>query len=204
MPDRRDRPRRAMAALAVALGVLLVASPEAGAHKIHVFAEAEGTTLRGEAYFSGGGHPRDAKVDVLGPGGTRLGEVRTDAEGRFAFRATRRCDHTFVIETADGHRAEYTVEAGELPGSLPGVRAARVTQPAAKEGTPPASAPASADEPAGPAALRRVIAQAVRKELDRHEQRVRLRDVLGGVGYIFGIMGIVLLVRQRRKAKPAA
>jgi len=204
MPDRPDRPRRAMAAFAVALGVLLAAAPEAVAHKIHVFAEAEGTALRGEAYFSGGGRPRDAKVDVLGPGGARLGEVRTDAEGRFAFQATRRCDHTFVIETADGHRAEYTVEADELPDSLPGGKTRPQARPVAAAAAPPATASASADEPAGPAALRKMVAQAVRKELDRHEQRVRLRDLIGGVGYIFGIMGIVLLVRHRGKSKPAA
>jgi hypothetical protein len=42
-----------------------------------------------------------------------------------------------------------------------------------------------------------MIAQVVRKELEAHERRIRLRDVIAGIGYIFGLAGVVVLVRRR-------
>ena len=45
----------------------------------------------------------------------------------------------------------------------------------------------------------------LRADLDRYKNELRLRDVLGGVGYILGIMGIVFyFLGVRRKEKRAA
>jgi hypothetical protein len=42
----------------------------------------------------------------------------------------------------------------------------------------------------------------LRRQLDRYEHTLRLRDVLGGIGYIFGIMGLLFFVLGRRSRGP--
>ena len=48
--------------------------------------------------------------------------------------------------------------------------------------------------------LERAVAREVRPvlaELDRLENRIRFRDVIGGIGYIVGVMGLIALWKAR-------
>lgn len=172
----------------------------ADAHKINVYASALGRTVKGRVYFPGGGRARDTMVEVIGPGGEELGRVRTDENGEFTFQAQLKCDHTFVVDPGDGHRAAYVLEADELPDDLPAPDSAvGRAETTALEQTPPAPSPEpkAADVQALAAQV-----QALREELEGYEGRTRLRDVLGGIGYILGIAGIVFYFagRGRREA----
>jgi nickel transport protein len=104
--------------LAVVLGALVLSAEPALAHKLNVYAGAAGGTITGYAYFPGGGRAKGVKVEVLGPDGKVLGQTETDQDGEFAFEAGFKCDHTFVVDSGDGHRATYTVGADELPDGL--------------------------------------------------------------------------------------
>ena len=87
--------------------------------------------------------------------------------------------------------------------------------PTASPGEPPAqpdvpASPANEADPAAPGgesldtrveALTRQIVQ-LRKQLDDYEQKTRWRDVLGGIGYILGLMGVAFyFLGVRRKEK---
>jgi nickel transport protein len=181
------------AACCAAVAACLLAAAEARAHKLALFAAAEGDLIAGRAYFVGGGRAAGVTVRVLGPGGRKLGQTVTDADGRFTFKAQAACDHTFVVETADGHAARWTVPAAEI--ALP----APASQPAG-------GAPSTRPAPAGREELKRMIDEAVarhvnrlREELASRESRVRLHEVLGGIGYIVGAAGLLLLLRSRRR-----
>lgn len=154
------------------------------AHGLRVFATVEGKAIVGEAYYLGGGRARNVKVAVLGPGGVRLGETVTDDQGAFTFAPVRRCDHRFVVDTGDGHLGEHTVPAAELPGDVPA---------------------AVQDDAAGHAehALARRIG-ALERKIDSYRRSVRLHDVVGGIGYIVGVMGLIAFLKTRparRRAK---
>jgi len=160
-------------ATGLALAAWLIVCPApALAHKINVFAYAEGRTITGSVYFSGGGKARNAEVKAFGPDGKLLGRTTTDVNGAFTFEAGVICDHTFVVETADGHIARYTVKAGEL-------------------------APAEGG-PASSAAVRQIAL--LRRQLEEQEHKRQLRDVLGGIGYIFGDAGVAFYFLGRRRA----
>lgn len=227
---------------AVLLMIVLLPWP-AEAHKVHLFAVPEGAEIAGSAYFSGGGPAAGASVRVYGPDGGLLAQLETDAEGRFRFTAARRQDHRFVLQSADGHRAEFVVFADELPlglagrggGSGPGslgtwgTETGAASEPAQPE---PASVGARTDGAAavrtdgaatvrtdgagvaagsetGPretAALEARLATLIAREvapvraaLDRYEQRVRLADILAGIGFIFGLFGVALFLTGRRR-----
>ena len=197
---RARRARRAAAALS-ATHLLCAAAATAQAHSLHVYAVVEGTTIQGEAYFRGHLPATNAAVSVLDPDGRSLAQTTTDEQGRFSLPITRACDHRIVVAQA------------ELPDSTGG------TQPPAQDGTvpadaageaptgsnaPPDAAPiavsvqmpgvASGDsDPRRLAAIERQLID-LRREVDRYEQQTRLRDVLGGVGYILGLAGVASYV----------
>jgi nickel transport protein len=191
----------------LALGGLLPAAEAAG-HVVNVFAVVEGKTIRGEVYFRGGVAAQGAKVEAFDPQGKKLAEVTTDAEGKFSFPARFRCDHRLLAHAGEGHAGEYTIEAAELPDDLPlpsGGAESPTGQP-----PPPAVSPAPSILPAAPSgdtrlgqamevALSKQIA-ALQRELHDLENTLRIRDIVGGVGYIFGVMGLIaylLAIRSR-------
>lgn len=90
----------------------------AAAHVLKVFAEVSGDMITGQGYFSGGTFPVNTRVDVFGPNRQKVGEAITDQQGKFSFKPLKRQNYTFVIDSGEGHHAEWTVEADELPATL--------------------------------------------------------------------------------------
>jgi len=213
MLSRVRRPWRRVSAVGLfALMFLLWAGP-AFAHRIMVFASAEGRTIKGLVYFPGGARAKNVDVLVIGPQGKELGRTATGKDGAFEFRADFRCDHTFVVETRDGHRAEYVLRAAELPPDLPALEhAAREPAAAAaptldeSQGRPAQPEPGREDaSPPSQPPIEKVVEQVVarhvrpiRQELREHDEKVRIRDVIGAVGYILGTAGCILYFKARR------
>jgi len=186
-------------------GLVLVDAEAAYAHKLKLFATAEGKTISGYAYLSGGARLRDQTVQILSPGGDRLGETKTNDNGEFVFVAACKCDHLLRIDAGDGHGASFVVKAHELPDDLP-VLGIPV------KGATATSAEATATDKAGqlvlPTETDKMIVRAVskqirplREQLDHLEETIRLRDVLGGIGYILGITGVVFYILGVRKSE---
>lgn len=162
------------------------------AHRIRVFVAPEGERLVGYAYISGGSKLSGAEVQVFGPNQKSLATLKTDAEGGFSYRPKTRCSHRFVVDAGDGHRAEYTVEASELPVSLGPV--------SGKKSSVQQHEPAATEKERIAPGIVQLQAQihSLQRQLEEHDAHVRLRDVLGGLGYILGIMGIVFYMKVRK------
>ena len=193
--------RRAFAACALFACLFATA---AHAHRMQVFASVEGGVVRGEAYYAPGGPVRGAKVEVHDPAGNVLFTLATDDTGAFSFTPAARTHHRIICESGDGHRETFTVFADELPETLPEPEGAGTEPvPAAAESTEPAPPPvAGADDAELPEWVSRAVAREVRplrEALARYESRTRFRDILGGIGYVFGVAGVVLLLKTRRR-----
>ncbi len=177
------------------------------AHKLRIFAAADGAEISGYVYLSGGGRARNVTVDVSAPSGQHIATLETDEEGRFSFSPKMRCDHILKVTTADGHAADWTVPAAELPDSLP---------PPEETASPPdaetdaAEGPGKAVFTAAPtasvapslstevAALRRQVI-AMREQLDGFQEKRTFQDVIGAVGYILGVAGVAFYILGRRR-----
>jgi len=164
--------------------MLLVLAGPAQAHKLKLFVTAEGAVISGTAYFSGGAKAADVAGRVLAPDGSVVEDLRTDGDGGFRVQARLRMDHAIVVDGGDGHAASAVVTAAELPESLPPGIAGPPRLPSATADTM-AVVPVEAIE----AAVARQI-QPLRRQLDAYEDKVRLHDILGGIGTIFGVFGV--------------
>lgn len=189
----------ARGSLCLVLGLALNCTP-ALAHRLQVFAFAEGDRIQGSAYFAGGGAAIGARVRVLDPQGQLLAQLTPDGLGAFSYRVLAAQDHLVVAETGDGHRAEWRVRAAELSPTQPA--APRVPEPSgpAQNSLPGPDLAAGRD-----ADLEHLVGRAVarqigplREEFAAAQGRAALRDVLGGIGYILGIAGLLAWWRSRQ------
>ena len=202
-----------------AVAVLFLAASPAHAHKLKVFATAVGARVDGTAYFVGGGPAQGVEVSVQTPSGQPLATLQTDEDGKFAFTATTRTDQVIVVNAGDGHSARFTISAADLPESLP---AAGMPAQVPPEGAPKPLVGASATGTAGVPVVSSILAaqaavpiedlvgQAVarqlrplREQINDYEDQIRLRDIIGGIGYIIGIAGLTVAFRNRRREQAA-
>ncbi len=183
------------------LAMLLGAGP-AAAHKMKVFAAADGAEIAGYVYFSPGAD-RGVQVAIAVSDGTgaTVYSGTTDEEGTFRFSARTRSDHRIEASGTDGHAASYLVSAAELPESLPPAGVASVA--AAVSSPPEPAAPTTA---AGPAAaeLRAIVDRSVaqqlrplREQIDGWYEKIWWHDILGGLGYIIGLAGLAYGLARR-------
>jgi len=193
--------RRSRWSLPMGLALVLVAAP-ALAHRIQVFAFADGDHIEGSVYFAGGGLASGARIRVLDPQGGLLAELKSDSEGAFSYQALAPVDHLIVAETGDGHRGEWRVGADELRPGFP-EKAAQVQAPeAVSAGRCPSDRLA---ETGLEAKIEQAVARQVRplrEELLAAQGRASLRDILGGIGYILGLVGLLIWWQSRRDRAP--
>ena len=206
----RINPKTAFLLLASLL-LMLVPAP-AWAHKVNVFAYVEGAEVIAEGYFADGGKCRNSVVEVYDDKGKKLLEGKTDAEGRFVFKPPAHTDLLVRLIASMGHQAEYILPATDLP---PGGQASSQfreqreekpedVQPAQPEAV--ASGEASTVTPttdvvALEQAIDRAVARQVaplRRALEEERNRRSFLDVVGGIGYIIGLMGVILYFRSKR------
>jgi len=192
----------------VALAAL--ALPSVGQpHNIIADAYVEGGIIEGEVGFSNGDSAINAPVTVTDATGAILGTTHTDDDGVFYFQVERIVDHHFEVDAGAGHVTHLLVKAEDLSlGGDSGAPAAKKPDPAAipVSSSSPSSCVSTAHAPdADAAALRQMVEKAVakqikplRKQILQYENKIRLHDVLGGLGYILGLTGLAVWLGARR------
>jgi nickel transport protein len=179
------------------------------AHKLKVFATAEGDQLQGKAYFVGGAKAAGARIAITDSQGQVLARLTPDAQGHFSYQVSRRMDYQVIADSQDGHQARWTIKADELAAALPSVEVKDSVPPVTdRVGSPPLAQP---DEKAGGlespvvvSLVERAVARQIRplrEEIEAYGEQVRARDILGGIGYIVGLAGLGLWWRNRQRVE---
>lgn len=189
----------------IVLLLALLAAP-AFAHNIIGGVYAIGDLIEGEVGFSDGEMGQaGVPVIITDAQGNKLGETVVEEEGLFSFQAQQKIDHHFTVDLGAGHVLNTMLPAEELPDSLPGG-----DQQSVSATSTPAGNGNVALSGADAAALQQMIERAVskqivplRKELQAYKEKSGLQDILGGIGYIFGLCGIGIWLRQRKLQKQA-
>ncbi|MFZ0724507.1 MAG: hypothetical protein WAM61_01855 [Desulfobacterales bacterium] len=197
--------------------ILLLFSGEALAHNVTVFAWVEGDTIHVESKYSGGRRPMAAPVEVYDSRGILLLKGATDDNGEFSFNVPAKTEMKVVVLAGMGHRGEWTIPVADLEGvsvNLPAQAAPAASPPGAETGADQARngpPPASGDPVAGGGLTATQIQHAVEHALDAklkpvltllvetRQRRPSVTDVLGGIGYIFGLIGVAAFISAKRR-----
>jgi nickel transport protein len=125
-------------------------------------------------------------------------EGKTDNKGEFSFKIPKVTDLRIVLNAAMGHKAEWTVPESEIRES---------GDIAEKK---------SNDETSGPIAVglskeevKKIVEDSLDKKLrpivrmitESRNTKPSLSEIIGGIGYIFGLMGVALYFKNRGKKR---
>jgi nickel transport protein len=181
------------------------------AHKVTIFAWVEGDTVHTTSKFSGGKSAKRLTVVVYDKQGNQLLEGKTDENGEFSFKIPKKTELKVALKASMGHLAEWTIPAEEITGI------ADSTETGAPEIGVEAAASTDAKrsgELAVPTAVGlscQEIQELIDKSLDKKLTPVvnmlaesldhghRMGEVIGGIGYIFGLVGVALYFATRRR-----
>ncbi|WP_417762769.1 hypothetical protein [Shewanella sp.] len=190
--------------------VLLLLSSSASAHLLKVFAWMEGQQIVGNAYFAGGIAAGGANILIFGRQQQPLAQLHPEADG--SFRVTVPYSEGYAIEanTGDGHVAHWQIPAAEVTSGKTAATPKTTKQPTSLPAKPfnilaepPSTASAQGVDCAQLTdAIQTAVAKEIgplRMELQQAESRAKLSDVIGGLGFIFGIAGIALWWQSRKR-----
>lgn len=194
----------------------------AHAHRVNIFAWVEGDTVYTQSKFSGGRKAMDAKVEVYDDQENRLLDGRTDKNGEFSFKIPKRSALKVVLIAGAGHKNHWEIPLEEIEAAADTAGSGENTansqpapaQPAADrekpKAGPAASAPLAQLDPAMVRQIETVVEKAVERKLtpvtrmlaESMDPDPSLKDILGGLGYILGLVGIAAYVQSRKGKRP--
>ncbi|ABM28938.1 hypothetical protein [Nitratidesulfovibrio vulgaris] len=188
------------------------------AHRVNIFAWAEGGNIIAEATFNSGNPARNSKVTAIDAAdGTVLGEATTNEQGKATLPITdamrqRKATLRLELQASEGHRNtwELTPEdylSAEAPGAQPIAPVVAAASPTAPQATQSQTAVPATSRNIDEATMRRIIDEALEAKLAplRHSIAAstaggpRLPEIFGGIGYLVGMAGLALWARSRRR-----
>lgn len=166
------------------------------AHKVNIFVWLEGKRVFCECYYPDGSKVKDGKIEVLrAKDGKKLLEGKTDDKGIFSFDIPEKTDLKIVLYAGMGHRAETEISESELP-EVQGEKEERIKL---KEEIAPSISEEKIKE-IFEGVLEEKLHPIYRKLVEIEKQKtIRFNDIIGGIGYIFGILGIIAFFMRKRK-----
>ncbi len=189
----------------VSLVILLLASIlvissnlPALAHKVIIFAWVEGDTVFTESKFAGGKRAVGAQVQVFDKEGKQLLEGKTDNRGEFSFKIPKLTDLRIVLTAGMGHKGEWAIPESEI------LEARGVSEEKRSgEHSQPTAAGLSKEEIKEliEDSLDRKLRPIVRMLTESQSKGPSVNEIVGGIGYIFGLMGVALYFRNRGKRR---
>ena len=170
------------------------------AHKVNMFAYPDGNEVFIEGYFSDGKKPKNSEVKVYDSAGKELLSGLTNEEGQFSFVIPKDDDLRITLNAGEGHRTEYTLSRAEIAGEVK--NAEEIAKDAKSEGSVSGHpADGGVASPELQAMIRKAVGESIRpvmRELSELTAKSNFSDILGGIGFIFGIIGVFFYVKARK------
>ncbi len=198
------------------LSLFIFSDTPAFAHKVTIFAWIEGDTVYTQSKFSGGKRAKGASVIVYDLDENKLLEGKTDDKGRFVFKIPQETALKVVLKASMGHMAAWTIPLEEITAGIQtsdgnsesGIKnyyESSSQSPTITSG----SNPAALSEVRGISKqeIKKLIDESLDKKLspimnmlaDSYRDDPSLTEIIGGTGYIFGLVGVAMYFTSRRK-----
>ncbi len=169
------------------------------AHKVNIFAYVEGDTVYTESYFPDGTKVKGGTVEVYDHQGNKLLEGKTDEKGQFNFKSPQHDDLKIIILASLGHRNSYTLSAEELVGQIEGEKP---KEQESEELKIKETTQVDLDQ------IKRIVdgsldekLRPLMRQLTKLQQKeISFAEIVGGIGYIFGLAGIIFYFMSRKRS----
>ena len=186
---------------------LSLALPDMGwAHRVDVFVWIEEETIHTQSRYGGGKPVQEGTLLVYDARKELLLQGAIDAKGEFSFPIPQRSDLLIAVETGTGHRGERKIAAGDLDAGYP-------TIPLGQQ----SDFDSTKDIPETEVDMSQAFAFSMEKRLDAlldrklkpvHAALAKLQnrgtnvaDILGGIGYILGLVGLAAYWKSRQERR---
>ena len=184
------------------------------AHGVYIFAWVEGEQICTESYFNKGSKVKNGTVNMLAPQGELLYTAQSNQFGLacFPFPDTAQ-ELNFEVLAGDGHKATFNLPASTLAGyeANNANQAQNNSELEQEKQAPPATATRNqTDFVFSKDTMRQLIQQELQKQLGpvhksitelKQNDHLRLKDIIGGIGWIIGLAGFASWICQRQKQK---
>lgn len=174
--------------------LLLSFSGVAHAHKLNIFTYVESGKVFVESYFSDGIVPKDATVTVKDENGRELISDKVNDEGSYTFDVPKADSISIMIDAGLGHVVTAKLEGGEMSSVT-----SDMSNPTAGSATGTVSTDLEAQ-------IRKAVAEGnkpLARELSELKNKVYTSDIVGGIGFIIGILGLYAFFKARKESEKA-
>lgn len=196
----------------------------AQAHRVNVFAWVEGDRIYTTAKFSGGKVAQGSRVEVYDSQKQLLLEDQTDSHGAFSFPVPKIDNLEIIVDAGTGHRGSWQIKKGELTSVTNTEINTNAAPPPPTSSLPASSLQSPAEtvtaetvskaDPAlqvSPEEIEKIVQKVVDRSLSEKLHPLMLmlaeirnpdpglKDILGGLGYILGLVGIVAYIKSRKQ-----
>ncbi len=160
------------------------------AHKINIFSYKEGQKIFVEGYFSDGKPCKNSEIIVFDEKNNKIIEGKTDEQGIFSFNIPETSKIKIVLISDIGHKVETEMKLQEKLIERKTIREnERIEEKQIQQ---------NIDEEK----IREIIEKEINKilkEIEKEKQRVKIHEIISAFGYILGIFGIILYLRNQNK-----
>jgi nickel transport protein len=216
--------KKALRLFSIFLGLLFsfcLCAQSANAHKVNIFAYAENGSVYAEGYFVDGSKCKNSLVEVIdNQTGEKLLEGKTDENGQFSFGIPRATSIKLILHAGTGHQNEYTLNEEEVREAMLPAEKGEGKLSVQKKQPVPEEKPRNTEQQASikheknsthvtsqdiDAAVQRAIDKKLQPvmrillNLQEKSEKPGLTEILGGIGYIIGILGIIAYFKGRTK-----
>ena len=172
------------------------------AHKVSIFAWVESDTVYTLSKFSGGKKVNNGQIVVYDPEGKKLLDGLTDDQGEFAFKVPQNTALRVELVAGAGHKGHWLVPLEEIVG-IPEPNSDRIAEKASSGELAEKGRITGSDD----ARLQAAIEKALDKKLkpvmkllaESKQAGPSLTEILGGIGYIIGLVGIAAYFKRRQE-----
>lgn len=215
-----DLKKTAVGAIVFILTYIAVYATPALAHRVTIFAWVQDNRVHTESKFSGGKLVNHGTVEVYDMDGKKLLQGKTDENGEFSFVPPIKAALKIVLIAGTGHRAQWMMREEDM-ASITMAKSATpeqtLAEPDGLKSDIPESSKFGKNELNPPPTvsgidldtLKSVVADVMDKKLapvtekinrlQKADQEPDVTDIIGGIGYIFGITGVAMYFHSRRR-----
>lgn len=182
------------------------------AHRVNVFAYVENGQVVVECSYSKTKRVNHGQIEVQDANSNQvLLRGETDDQGQFRFPIPAKSleqmhDLRILLQAGEGHHNEWTVPASEL-SAPPTPTAASAMVATAVAPSAPAQSGSTKAESLTQADIERIVNSALdaklapikRTLLEQVEAGPGLREIIGGIGWIFGLVGVAAYFKSRSR-----